>query len=166
MWYPPRVLVASFSSCIAIYSIIVTSLTLSLSFCWFPCFVICRLFHITHKYCCLQANRSTYDIIMKQKKKTILRQKDFCISPALCADILISRRNYYFLFIVVELLPIDRYRQRYSSKCDCSQFTGVLYFIRLDILPDVRQSVSQCIWILCVVMRFIEMPQRILLFNE
>lgn len=43
-------------------------LSLSFSFCWFPCFAICRLFHITHKYCCLQANRSTYDIITKKKQ--------------------------------------------------------------------------------------------------
>lgn len=54
-----------FSSCIAIYS----NCYFSLPFCWFPCFVICLLLHITHKYCCLQANRSTYDIIIEGETK-------------------------------------------------------------------------------------------------
>lgn len=93
-------------------------LSLSFSFCWKPTvLLLCNLSSFSHYSQVLLFASQSIDIWYHHEEKTILCQRDFCISPALCADILISRRNYYyFLFIVVESLPIDRY----SSKCDCS----------------------------------------------
>lgn len=70
--------------CVSLFTQIVR---FSLSrFCWFPCFVI----FFFYKYCCMQANRSTYDIIMEKIYTLSLCQRDFYISPSLCADILVS----------------------------------------------------------------------------
>lgn len=109
-WLPCHTL----SPHVSLFTQIVTSLTLFLVL---LVSLLCNLSSFSHYSQVLLFASQSIDIWYHHEEKTILCQRDFCISPALCADILISRRNYYyFLFIVVESLPIDRY----SSKCDCS----------------------------------------------
>lgn len=103
VWYPLRVLAALYLVtlflcvcffCIAIYS----NCYFSLLFCWFPCFVICFCSSTHYQYLYKPIDRH-----MISSWKKIRCQRDFNISPSLCADILISlarfvRRNYYFYY--------------------------------------------------------------------